>query len=123
MGSSLHGTWAESEGITAMIDGIITLISRIPSVNEYGAPVYERVGHDVFCTVSSVGKNEFYSAAQAGLDVQFVFRTHPANYEGEDTLAYEGLEYGIVRTYMASLDVLEIYAGQKVGEYGPHEAD
>ena len=101
-----------------MIDAIITLIARIPTQNEYGGNVYDRVGHDVFCTVSSVGKNEFYAAEQAGLDVQFVFRTHPANYEGEDTLIYEGLEYGIVRTYMASPDILEIYAGTKVGGYG-----
>lgn len=98
-----------------MIDALITLIKRFPSQNEYGAPEYEYVGHDVFCSVSSVGKNEFYEAAQAGLDVQYVFRTNPANYEGEDTLMYEGAEYGIVRTYMASLDVLEIYAGLKVG--------
>lgn len=105
-----------------MIDGLITLIERIPSQNEYGAPVYEKVGHDVFCTVASVGKNEFYSATQAGLDVQFVFRTHPANYEGEDTLIYEGVEYGIVRTYTASLDVLEIYAGYKAGaSYGSNQ--
>lgn len=102
-----------------MIDALITLIKRIPSQNEYGAPVYDYVGHDVLCSVSSVGKNEFYAASQAGLDVQFLFRTNPANYEGEDTLVYEGEEYGIVRTYMASLDVLEIYAGLKVGaSYG-----
>lgn len=105
-----------------MVEGVITLIERIPSQNDYGAPIYEYVGHDVFCSVKSVSQNEFYSAAQAGLDVQFVFVTHPANYEGEDTLFYEGVEYGIVRTYMASLDALEIHAGVKVGAYGSDES-
>lgn len=102
------------------IDGVITLIARIPSQNDYGGNEWEYVGHDVFCRVSSIGKNEFYSAEQAGLDVQYVFKTNPANYEGEDTLIYEGEEYGIVRTYMASLDELEIYAGMKVGANGSY---
>lgn len=101
-----------------MIDAKITLIARTPSQADSGAPIYDYVGHDVFCSVRSVGMNEFYAASQAGLDVQYVFETNPANYEGEDTLVYEGEEYGIVRTYMKSLDVLEIYAGSKVGAYG-----
>lgn len=99
-----------------MIDSVITLIKKSYTRNSDGALEETESSRDVFCEVSSIGRNEFYSAAQAGLDVQLVFRTNPVNYEEEDTLEYDGQRYSITRTYKASLDTLEIYAGYAAGE-------
>ena len=100
-----------------MIDAVITLISKSYTQNEAKAIVETESTRDVMCMVKSVGRSDFYQAQQMGLDLSFVFITNPVNYEGESMLEYEGQRYGITRTYRASQDVLEIYAGTKVGAY------
>ena len=100
-----------------MIDAVISLISKTATQNADKAIVETETKRDVFANVDSVGRNDFFAAAQVGLSLSYVFKTDPSNYQGEDELEYEGQRYGITRTYRASNDVLEIYAGTVVG-YG-----
>ena len=106
-----------------MIDGVITLVSKEHTKNEDKAIVETESTREVFCEVQSVGRSDFYSAAQAGMALEFVFITNPINYAGEQELEYEGERYAVTRTYHASQDRLEIYAGVKVGLNGSYEPD
>ena len=99
-----------------VIDSVITLVKKTYGRNAAGGIVVTETTRDVFCSVDSVRRNDFFEAAQIGMDLQFVFKTNPVNYDGEDTLIYEGMRYGIQRTYFASNDVIELYAGLVVGE-------
>lgn len=99
-----------------MIDSVITLVKKTYGRNAAGALTVTETNREVFCSVDSVRRNDFFEAAQMGMDLQFVFKTNPINYDGEDTLIYEGIRYGINRTYFASQDVIELYAGLVVGE-------
>jgi SPP1 family predicted phage head-tail adaptor len=101
-----------------MIDGVIKLIAKTATQDADKAIVETETEREVLCSVESVGRNDFFAAAQAGLDLSFVFKTHPVNYQGENELEYNGKRYEVTRTYQASNDVLEIYAGTAVG-YGP----
>lgn len=99
-----------------MVEGVITLIKKTYGQNSAGAITVTESSRDVFCTVQDIRREDFYASAQIGIPLSFVFKTNPINYDGEDTLIYEGFRYGIKRTYTASLDVIELYAGLIVGE-------
>lgn len=101
-----------------MIDTSVKLIATTTTQNDFGALVVSETERDVMCEVKSVSMTEFYQAAQAGLSASQVFVTHPANYSGERILEYNGERYAITRTYQANADRLEIYTGEKVGDYG-----
>jgi SPP1 family predicted phage head-tail adaptor len=106
-----------------MTDAVIKLIKKTYTQNEDKALVETETVTDVFCSVRSVGRNDFYSASQLGMDLQYVFLTNPVNYNGESIVEYEGERYGVSRTYQSSADVLEIYAGTEVGAYGSDEGN
>lgn len=97
------------------MDAVITLIAESYTKNAEGVNIATESSIDVFCKVRSVSRADFYSAGELGLALSYVFITNPVNYSGEKILSYNGERYGVVRTYQPSLDVLEIYAGYKVG--------
>ena len=104
-----------------MIDSTIKLIAETTTQNEYGGNVKTETEREVMCEVKSASRMDFYQAAQAGLSASLVFITNPVNYAGEKILEYNGTRYAITRTYQASADEVEIYAGDKVGAYGSDE--
>lgn len=97
------------------MDATITLIGESFTKNDIGITVATETKTDVFCSVRSVSRNDFYRAGEIGLALSYVFITNPVNYSGEQLLEYNGERYGIIRTYQPSLDRLELYAGYKVG--------
>ena len=64
----------------------------------------------VYCEVRSIGMNEFYKAAEAGLapSVAFVLADR-AEYQGERRLTWHGRPYQIIRTFTDGIKI-EIYA-------------
>ena len=55
----------------------------------------------VYCTVRSVGYNEFYRAKENGITPVFVFTlADVAEYKQEKICKYNGVRYRIVRTYV-----------------------
>lgn len=77
---------------------VITLIKR-ETHGVFTAP--EESTREVFCTVESVGMNEFYRALEHGIEPQFRFiLADYAEYDGEKLLEYHGNRYRIVRTYI-----------------------
>lgn len=73
---------------------------------------------DVFAQVDSVTRDEFFDAGRAGLNPAYRFTVFFADYEGEDTVIYDGKPYGIYRTYHARTDELELYCERKGGTDG-----
>lgn len=63
----------------------------------------------VMCTVESVARNEYYTALNAGIQPEYVFRLALAeDYQGERTVRFHGLKYRVVRTYRNQEDGIEI---------------
>lgn len=55
----------------------------------------------VYCTVRSVGFNEYYTALANGLNPTIVFRmAERTEYHGEKIVLWEGVRYRVVRTYI-----------------------
>lgn len=82
-----------------MISDVLTLISETPAAHGiFDRP--EETGRDVFCTVKSVGYNEYYRALEQELRPAFVFvLADYKEYQGEKICVYSGTRYRIVRTY------------------------
>lgn len=100
------------------MDAVITLVTETYTKDAEGVNQVTETTTDVFCKVRSVSRADFYSAGELGLALSYVFITNPVNYSGQKVLVFGGERYAVVRTYQPSLDVLEIYAGYKVGVDG-----
>lgn len=74
------------------------------------------VEREIFARVSSVNRNEFFSAGAAGMRAEYQFTVFASEYQDEVTCEYEGKLYGIYRTYhVPGTDYLELYVQRKVG--------
>lgn len=105
------------------MDDVIKLVSTTYTYDKYGNKVPTETLRQVFCQVRSIGRNEFYQAAQNNLHPEFVFvLSHYKDYEGETKIKYtpwgstKEKTYSIVRTYrLGDSDELEIVVEEKIG--------
>lgn len=70
----------------------------------------------IFVSLSSVSRSEFYQAGANGLSPEYVLKTASVNYSGETELEYNDVRYSIYRTYLTpETDEIELYIQKKVG--------
>lgn len=63
----------------------------------------------VYCTVQSVGRNEYYAAHNVGLSPSLVLKlADMREYENELKLRFHGQEYRIIRSYMTKDGGIEL---------------
>lgn len=63
----------------------------------------------VYCTVQSVGRQEYYAASNVGLSPSLVLKlADTLEYENELKLKYHDQEYRIIRTYMTKDGGIEL---------------
>lgn len=104
------------------MDDVIKLLSSTYTYDEYGNQVETVTERTVFCQVYSVGRTEFYQAAQNNLHPSYVFSiSHFRDYMGEKELLYtdwtgEEKRYVIIRTYRTN-DRIELTAEERVKDY------
>ena len=71
---------------------------------------------EVFAQIGSIGRNEFFSAGEAGFRPECMFVVFAAEYCGEPVCEYDGKRYAIYRTYhVPGTDYLEIYVQREGG--------
>lgn len=87
---------------------VIDLITETRS----GHGVHEAVtetARTVYCTVQSVSRTEYYTALNAGIMPEYVFRLSLAeDYQGERVVRFRGQRFRVVRTYVTEDDGIEI---------------
>lgn len=104
------------------MDDVIQLISATYTLDQYGNQIESITRRQVFCKVSSVGRTEFYQAAQNNMHPSYVFTiSHYRDYLGESELFYtdwtgEEKRYTITRTYRTG-DRIELTAEERVNDY------
>ena len=63
----------------------------------------------VYCSVKSVGGQEYYRALENGLRPVFVFVLNDyAEYQGEKIAVYHDVRYRVVRTYVTAQQTIEL---------------
>lgn len=85
---------------------ILTLISVVNGVDEYGDPATTETSREVFCRLASIGQKEFYQAQAVGLqpELKFVLADY-LDYSGETLVEYDGQRYRVLRTYRDGLEL------------------
>lgn len=89
-------------------DNELTLIKLEFIEDEIGNQTPTQTRKIVLCNVKSVGRNEFYNAATAGLRPSIVFVMHGYEYNGEQQVEFEGVRYNVIRTYSTDFEEIEL---------------
>lgn len=112
------------------MDDILELITNFYTIDAAGNQIPTEIRREVFCQVSSVGRSEFYQAAQADMHPEYIFTlSNFRDYKGEkfarftDWLGKEHLLY-ITRAYrIPDEDTIELTCEERVGSYGEDESE
>lgn len=104
------------------MDDVLTLVAPALERNDLGdyVPAGEET-RDIFGTVRSVTRAEWYAAGREGLRPDLVFVTPLVNYAGEPEADYRGNRYAVYRTYFDGGDEIELYLQRKAGVQHGHQ--
>jgi hypothetical protein len=94
---------------------VITLVGYTQTQDAFGVWQSTPTQRDVFCSVDSVTRQEYFEGGRNGLNPEYRITMFFGDYNGEDTILYNGKAYGVYRTYHAKTDVLELYVERKGG--------
>lgn len=94
---------------------VIKLVKTTRSQDDLGVWRSTTTAKEVFCKAESVTRAEFFEGGRNGLNPEYKFILFFGDYDGEQTVVYKGLPYGVYRTYHASTDTLELYVERKAG--------
>lgn len=86
-------------------DDVLYLVAENPAAHGvFDEPVETQ--RMVYCTVSSVGRNEYYRAREYNLEPSLVFILSDfIEYQGEKIAVFHGKRYQIIRTYVSGSSV------------------
>lgn len=94
---------------------VIKLISKTQTKNDLGIFETTEKETQIFCSVESIGASEFFNAGQNGLKPALKFTVNRYEYNGEDTLLFNGVRYSIYRTYTKKNEEIELYTQKDIG--------
>lgn len=97
-------------------DHELILIDQTYVKDEYGNQIPVPVRKSILCKVKSIGRNEFYSAAVAGLKPEIVFVIHAYEYEKEKKVEFEDDKYRVTRTYATGIEEIELTCEKVVAD-------
>lgn len=97
-------------------DNELVLIAQKFIEDEIGNQTPIETRKTVLCNVKSVGRNEFYSAATAGLRPSIVFAIHGYEYDGEQVVEFEGERYNVIRTYSTDFEEIELTCERRAAD-------
>lgn len=98
------------------MDSVLDLIAISQTRDAQGVAQTVETTRRIYCRVDSITRQEFYEAGRAGLNPEWRFTVFAGDYEGEQTLSYNGYRYGVYRTYrVPGTDYMELYAERKGG--------
>lgn len=97
---------------------VINLISETTYKDEYGITRTLTKSRRVFCQVNGITRAEFFEAGRNGLNPEYEMTMFAGDYQGERTVEFEGLLYGVYRTYRGRNDTIELYLERKGGTNG-----
>lgn len=95
------------------LSDVISLISTKKSRNENGVPVVDETRREVFATVRSVTRSEFWEAHRNGVELSIAFEVFKEDYQKERVIEYDGVRYRVEHVRQHSVDRLELNCSDK----------
>lgn len=102
---------------------VCTLLAAERTQDAYGVWVETITERDVFCSVNSVTRAEFFEGGRNGLNPEYRITMFYADYNGETMLRYKDKTYTIYRTFLGRNDTLELYVERQGGSNGKRAED
>lgn len=94
---------------------VVTLISETYAPDSIGQMIATEVPSDVFCNVASVSQTEWFQGGQNGLKPEYKVTMFAPDYNDQKLVEFNGVRYGIYRTYLRNDELLELYLERKTG--------
>lgn len=100
-----------------MYDDVITLKAATMSFDSAGNEIPTYTERTVFALPRGIYQNEFYNAAQVGLQPSITFTlTNRADYMGEKVLDFHDVEYRVIRVdWDAQRDAIRLICEERIG--------
>lgn len=96
----------------------LDLITKQYTTDAMGQKIYTEKTSTVFATLTSISRAEWVSYSQSGrqgLVPAYVAEIFMGDYNGESIAIYDGVKYGIYRTYERDDEKVELYLEKKAG--------
>lgn len=94
---------------------VFYLVGETYTKNEYGVMEKTKESRKVYGKLSSVNSQEWFEGGRNGLNPQYRFTMFSHDYQNESILEYDDVKYTIYRTYLKSVDEIELYTEVKKG--------
>lgn len=94
---------------------IITLLSETTTYNANRQPIVTTSRKNVYAQMRSITRAEWFEAGRNGLKPDICFITNCFDYDGEELIEFNGIRYGVYRTFFGRNDSVELYCEKKGG--------
>ena len=78
---------------------VVKLITLTITKDAIGQEVITETYTEVFAEKNGIQRTEFFTAGQTGIKPALMFKIRELDYDGEESLEFEGVTYKIYRTY------------------------
>lgn len=93
----------------------LTLIKKTFESDLIGNQIEKTQESIVFCEVKSISRTEFYQAAQSGMKPQAAFIIYGFEYDNQESVRHNGIEYKVIKTYKINDNDLELTCEKVIG--------
>ena len=93
----------------------IKLIKRTTSVDSLGEVTFEETSREVYANVASSSQSEWFTAHRDDINAVYKLVMYSFEYNDETIVEMDGVRYGVYRTYISSIDRIELYLEEKAG--------
>lgn len=97
------------------LDDVCFLISTTITKDSLKQDIETQVERQVFCSTTSINRQEFSVSFQAGLKAEKVFVVDHDEYDGQERLRYSDKNYNIYRTFVRPDNNIELYGEVRIG--------
>lgn len=94
----------------------IYLVSETYTEDAYGVLIPTPEKRLVYANVSSVSSAEFFEGGRNGLNPEYRMIMFAPDYDGEEIVEYNGVQYAVYRTYQGRSDTIELYVELRKGK-------
>jgi len=98
-----------------MYDHGLNLIGYTITQDSIGNEIRTPTTTTVLCEEMSVGRNEFYNAAQNGMKPEIILKMHAYEYSGQESVEYYGVKYKVLRTFKVGIEEIELTCERVIG--------
>lgn len=94
---------------------ICVLIAKTYTLDALNQQIASLTTREVFCNIQSVTQSEWFNGGQQGFKPEYKVTMFAPDYEGEDIVQLNGVQYSIYRTYVRQDENIELYLEKRTG--------